>query len=333
MKAIQYTEYGSPNVLHLTEVTKPTPKDNEVLIKIHATTVNFGDVTARKMGKLSPSEFHMSLPFWLIARIMFGFRKPKINILGAEFAGEIEAVGQDVTRFKTGDSVFGYVGSAMGANAEYLCMAEDGVLAIKPNNMSYEEATTIPYGATMALPILEKGNLQPGQKILINGASGGIGSAALQLAKYYGAEVTAVCSTSNLEMVKSLGADKVIDYTQEDFTQNGETYDVILDILGKSSFSACKDSLKPNGVYLLASFKMKPLFQMLWTSITRSNKNVICALATESSENLAFAKELIEEGKIKTVIDRCFPLEQTAEAHHYIESGDKKGQIVITVVT
>lgn len=191
MKAIVYTEYGSPDVLKLEEVEKPVPSDDEVLIKNHATTVNFGDITARRMGEMPPSEFHMSFPFWLIARIMFGINKPKINILGAEFAGEVETVGKDVTRFKVGDQVFGYLGPAMGANAEYLCMSEDGTVAIKPSNMSYEEAAIIPYGSTMALPILRKVNIQAGQKVLINGASGAIGSAALQLAKHFGAEVTA----------------------------------------------------------------------------------------------------------------------------------------------
>jgi NADPH:quinone reductase-like Zn-dependent oxidoreductase len=220
----------------------------------------------------------------------------------------------------------------MGANAEYVCIAEKGCVAIKPANMSYPEAAAVPYGMVMALPILRKVNLQPGQKILINGASGSIGSHALQLAKHFGAEVTGVCGTPRMEFVKALGADKVIDYKREDFTKNGEAYDVILDILGKSSFEACKNSLTPNGVYLLASFKTKHLLQMLWTSMF-SSKKVICALATESAENLDFARELIEAGKLKTIIDRCYPLEQTAEAHRYIENGDKKGVVVITVAS
>ncbi|HXQ33472.1 MAG TPA: NAD(P)-dependent alcohol dehydrogenase, partial [Anaerolineales bacterium] len=213
---------------------------------------------------------------------------------------------------------------------EYLCMAEDGLVAFKPANMSYAEAASVPYGGLTALNLLRKVNIQPGQKVLINGASGGIGSAAVQLAKYYGAEVTGVCATPRLEFVKSLGADKVIDYTKEDFTKNGETYDLIFDILGKSSFSRCKSSLKQNGRYLLASFKMKQLFQMLWTSLIGDRK-VICALSSENPKDLIFIKELVEAGKIKSIIDRRYPLEQIAEAHRYIEEGYKKGSVVITV--
>jgi len=330
MKAIVYTKYGSPEVLQLKEVEKPTPKDDEILIRIYATPVNYGDTLARNFASISPRKFNMPFIFWLPARMAFGFRKPKIKILGSEFAGEIEAVGKDVKLFKAGDKVFGYRGMSMGANTEYLCMPEDGLVAIKPANMTYEEAAAVPYGALTALNLLRNVNLQSGQKVLINGASGGIGSAAVQLAKYFGAEVTGVCGTPRLELVKSLGADKVIDYTKEDFTQSGETYDLIFDILGKSSFSRCKSSLNQNGRYLLASFKMKQLFQMLWTSMIGSQK-VICALSLEKTEDLIFIKELIEAGKIKSIIDRCYPLEQTAEAHGYVETGNKKGNVVITI--
>lgn len=330
MKAILYTEYGPPNVLQLRDVEKPAPKDNEILIRIHATPVNYGDTLARNFREVSPLKFNMPFFFWLPARIVFGISKPKINILGSELAGQIEAVGKDVKRFKKGDPVFGYRGQSMGANAEYLCMPEDGLVTIKPTNMTYAEAAAVPYGALTALNLLRKVNIQPGQKVLINGASGGIGSAAVQLAKHFGAEVTGVCSTPRLEFVKSLGADKVIDYTKEDFTQNGETYDLIFDILGRSSFSRCKSSLNENGRYLLASFKMKQLFQMLWTSMI-GNKKVICALSGEKLEDLLFIKELVEAGKIKSVIDRRYPLEQTAEAHRYIETGHKKGNVVITL--
>ncbi len=331
MKAIVYTKYGPPEVLQLKEVEKPTPKDNEVLIRIFATPVNYGDIVARNFKNISLRDFHMPMPFWFGARIYFGLRKPRITILGAELAGEIESVGKDVNRFKEGDQVFGYIGQSMGANAECLCMPEDGCVAIKPANMTYEEAATVPYGAIMALNLLRRVNIQPGQKVLVNGASGGIGSAAVQLAKsHFGAEVTGVCSTPRLELVKSLGADKVIDYTKEDFTQSGETYDLIFDILGKSSFSSCKSSLSQNGRYLLASFKMRQLFQMLWTKIIGSRK-VICAMATDKAEDLIFIRELVEAGKIKSVIDRRYPLEQTAEAHSYVEKGLKKGHIVITV--
>jgi NADPH:quinone reductase-like Zn-dependent oxidoreductase len=330
MKAIVCTKYGPPEVLELKDVERPAPKDNEVLIRVHATSVNFGDILARNFKEISPRKFNMPFLFWIFAKIAFGLRKPKINILGSEFAGEIESAGKDVKSFKQGDQVFGYLGQSMGAYAEYLCMPEDGCVAIKPANMTYEEAAVVPYGAIMALNLLRKVNIQPGTKVLVNGASGGIGSAAVQLAKYFGAEVTGVCGTLRLELVKSLGADKVIDYTKEDFTQSGETYDLIFDVLGKSSFSGCKSSLKQNGRYLLASFKMRQLFQMLWTSMIGSKK-VICALAIDKQEDLIFIKELIEEGKIKSFIDRHYSLEQTAEAHRYIEKGQKKASVVITV--
>ncbi|NOQ95844.1 MAG: zinc-binding dehydrogenase [Desulfobacterales bacterium] len=331
MKAIVYTEYGPPEVLQLKEVEKPTPKDNEVLIRVYATSVNYGDVMARNMRNISPRNFNMPFPLWLPTRIMFGFRKPRIRTLGSELAGEIESVGKDVKLFREGDQVFGYRGMSMGANADYLCMPEDGCVAIKPANMTYEEAAAVPYGAMMALSLLRKVDIQSGQKVLINGASGGIGSAAVQLAKsLFGANVTGVCSTPRLELVKSLGADRVIDYTREDFTESGETYDLIFDILGKSSFSRCKGSLKQNGRYLLASFKMGHLAHMLWTRIIGSRK-VICAMASDRKEDLVRVKELIEAGKIKAVIDRRFPLEQTADAHRYVETGHKKGHVVIRV--
>jgi NADPH:quinone reductase-like Zn-dependent oxidoreductase len=339
MKAIVCTKYGPPDVLQLQEVAKPTPKEDEILIRIYATSVNYGDLVARNFKEISPRKFNMPFLFWLISKIYFGLRKPKITILGSEFAGEIESAGKDVKSFRQGDQVFGYLGQSMGAYAEYLCMPEDGVLAKKPANMTFEEAAVVPMGAIMALFLLrEKGNIQPGQKVLVNGASGSIGSAAVQLAKsHFGAEVTGVCSTPRLELVKSLGADKVIDYTKEDFTQSGETYDLIFDILGKSSFSRCKSALSQNGRYLLASFKMRQLAQMLWTSMIGSlpgrqtGKKVICALAPGSIEDLISVKELIEEGKIKAAIDRRFPLEQAAEAHSYVEQGHKKGHVVITV--
>jgi NADPH:quinone reductase-like Zn-dependent oxidoreductase len=330
MKAIVYEKYGSPDVLHLKEVEKPTPKDNEVRVRVHATPINFGDLMARNFGNISLREFHMPALFYLLARMAFGFNKPKKPILGNEFAGEIEAVGKDVKRFHVGDPVFGYRGQNMGAHAEYVCMPENGLVASKPSTMTYEEAAAVPYGALTALSLLRKVNLQSGQKVLINGASGAIGSAAVQLAKYYGAEVTGVCSTPRLEMVKALGADKVIDYTQTDFTQSGETYDLIFDILGKSSFARCQRSLKPNGRYLLASFKMKQLFQMLWTSRFGSQK-VICALSSENPDDLLFIKELAEAGKLKSIVDRCYPLELAAEAHRYMETGNRHGSVIISV--
>ena len=330
MKAIVYEKYGPPEVLQLKEVGKPTPKDNEILIKVFATPVNYGDIVARNFKNISAREFHMPLLFLLPAKISFGLKKPRRPILGGELAGEVEAVGKNVKRFKKGDQVFGYPGQKMGANAEYLCMPEDGMVGIKPDNMTFEEAACVPYGGIMALSHLRKVNVQSGHKVLINGASGGIGSIALQLAKSYGAEVTGVCGTPRLEYVKSLGADEVIDYTKEDFTKNNERYDLIYDILGKSSFSRCKSSLTQNGRYLLASFKMGKVFQMMGTSIIGSKK-VICAIASEKQEDLTFLKELVEAGKIKTIIDKTYPLEQTAEAHSYVEKGLKKGHIVITL--
>ena len=330
MKAIVYTEYGPPEVLQLKEVEKPIPKDNEILIKNFASSINYGDLIVRNFKNIPAQEFHMPLPFWLPSRIGFGFNKPKKTILGNTFAGEIEKVGKDVKRFKEGDLVFGYRGQSMGCYAEYLCMPENRTVDIMPANMTYEEAVTVPYGALMALTILRKVKIQSGQRVLINGASGGIGSAAVQLAKDSGAEVTGVCGTLRLDFVKTLGADNVIDYTNEDFTQNGKTYDLILDILGKSSFSRCKTSLTENGYYLLASFKLRPVFQMLWTKIAGSKK-VICAIASDKQEDFLIIRELIEAGKIKSVIDRRYPLEQTAEAHRYVETGQKKGNVVITV--
>jgi NADPH:quinone reductase-like Zn-dependent oxidoreductase len=331
MKAIVFTEYGPPDVLQLKEVAKPVPRDNEMLIRIHATPVSFGDVLVRDLKAISPGKFHMPFLFWLIAKAYFGVRKPRITILGSEFAGEIEAVGRDVKRFRPGDQVFGYRGSRMGAYAEYLCMPENEVLALKPANMTYEEAAAVPYGAIMALNLLRKVDLQPGQRVLVNGASGGIGPFVVQLAKsLFGADVTGVCSTPRLEYVRSLGADKVIDYTQEDFSDSDETYDYIFDILGKSSFSKVKRSLKPNGRCLLVSFKMKQLGQMLWTSLA-GGKKVICALSSEKAQDLVFIKGLVEAGRIKAVIDKCYPLAQAAEAHRYVAQGQKKGSVVVTV--
>lgn len=308
----------------------PVPKDNELLIRVYASSVKYGDIIGRNFKEISPGRFNMPFLFWFFAKMYFGFRKPKITILGSEFAGRVESVGENVTLFEPEDQVFGYTGQSMGAYAEYICISEKGILTAKPANMTCEEAAVVPYGAIMALNLLRKVNVCSRQKVLIIGASGGIGSAAVQIAKNFEAEVTGVCSTQRLEFVTSLGADKVIDYNKEDFTRNGEKYDLIFDILGKSSFSASKDSLKQNGQYLLASFKTKQLFQMVWTSFF-SSKKVICALAQEKPEDLIFVKELIKKGKIKSVIDKSYPLEQAAEAHRYVESGQKKGEVVITI--
>jgi NADPH:quinone reductase-like Zn-dependent oxidoreductase len=325
MKAIVHTKYGPPDELQLREVEKPAPKDNEVRIKIHAATVTTSDCNIRNQTFIPA---YLRLP----VRMEFGLLKPKEGILGFDLAGEVEAVGKDVTRFKAGDPVFGTTEPAYGAHAEYVCLPEDAVLTTKPANMSYEEAATVPVIGNTALHFVrDMGNIGTGQEVLINGASGGIGTFAVQLAKYFGAEVTGVCSTRNLELVRSLGADHVIDYTQEDFTKSGRTYDVIFDAVSKSSFSRCRDSLKENGLYLVTVPSVTVLLQALWSS-RRGGKQVKMEGAPAKIENLVFLKELVEAGRLRTVIDRRYALEQTAEAFRYVEKGRKRGHVVITVV-
>lgn len=320
MKAAVYTKYGPPDVLQLKEVEKPTPKDNEVLIKIYATTVTAVDSIFRRGNQVA-------------ARLFTGLRKPKMTTLGSELTGEIVAIGKDVKRFKVGDQIFGTTAD-FGAHAEYICLPEDAALIKKPANMTYEQAAAL--CDITALPFLRDGaNIQPGQKILINGASGGIGTVAVQLARHFGAEVTGVCSSANVELVKSLGADEVIDYTREDFTQNGKSYDIIFDTVGKSSFSRSKGSLKSGGVYLTPVVSLPLLLQMLWTSIIGSKKAKIVFAglrpAGEQIKDLTLLKELFEAGRLKAVIDRTYPLEQIAEAHRYVDKGHKKGNVIITV--
>lgn len=318
IKAIVCPKYGPPEVLQLQEVEKPAPRDNEILIRVHSTAVSSGDVRIRKAD-----------PFGV--RLFFGLVRPKNPILGFVFAGKIEAVGNEVKLFKAGDQVFGTTGMRFGAYAEYLCLPEKAVVAIKPDEMSYQEAAAIPFGGNTSLYFLRKANIQTGQKVLIYGASGALGTSAVQLAKHFGAEVTGVCSSANLEMVKSLGADQVIDYTKEDFTNSGETYDVIFDTVGESPFSGCVKSLKKNGFYLRAvHMELSPIVRGLWTSLT-SSKKVIGGTISEKPEDLIYLKKLFEKGDLKAVIDRTYPLEQMAEAHKYVEKGHKKGNVVIVL--
>lgn len=330
MKALIYESYGPPEVLKLVEIEKPSPKENEILIRNHAASVNYGDALARNFKDVTPGKFNMPFLFWLMAKFFFGFSKPKVKILGSEFSGEVEAVGNAVTRFKIGDKVFGYRGQSMGAYAEYLVVPENSVVALKPENISYEEAAAVPGGSMVAFFILRKLNIQRGQKVLINGASGGNGNFAVQIAKNLGAEVTGVCGTNRVDFVKALGADSVIDYTKEDFTKNGQKYDIIFDVLGRAGFSNCKNSLAENGRYVLVSFKVKQLLQMMWTSFF-GNKKVKCVLSPQKLDDLVAVTKMIEEGKIKSIIDKTFPMDQAVEAHKYAEQGNKKGNVVISV--
>jgi len=302
MRAVAYTRYGPPNVLQIVEVPKPAPSDGEILIRVHATTVTIGDCRLRG--------FRFPRLFWFFMRMQHGVRRPGLPIPGSEFSGVIESVGKDVKSFNPGDQVFGSTGMRFAANAEYVCLPKAGVLTHKPANMTHEEAAAVPFGALAALHFLRQANLLGGQKVLINGASGSLGTYAVQLVQYFGANASGVCSTSNLDLVRSLGAENAIDYTQEDFTETGDLYDVVFDAVGKSSASACRKLLAPSGTYVSSA----------------------AGLVQDSAEDLVFLKGLIEAGRLRAVIDRCYPLEQIAEAHRYVELGHKKGNVVITLV-
>jgi len=318
LKAVVYEKFGSPDVLEYREVEKPTVMEDDILVKIHASSMNAID-------------WHIRVPTPSMARLMGGsaktlFMKPKYPILGADFAGKIESVGKNIEQFKIDDEVFGAVKA--GCHAEYICVSEKDA-TLKPVNMTFEQAAAVPTCGFMALQGLrDKGNIQSGQRVLINGASGGVGTFAVQIAKSFGAEVTGVCSTRNLELVKSIGADKVIDYTKEDFTKNGESYDLIFDVVAKSSFSKCKDSLKPEGVYVSTVFGLRPILRKFWTSMT-SSKKMIPYLGTFNKEDIIFVRDLIEAGKVTSVIDRVYPLSEAAEAHRYVEKGHARGKVIL----
>lgn len=323
MKAVVCTKYGPPEVLQLKEIEKPVPKDKEVLIKIQATTVSAADYRVRS--------FQVPTIFWIPGRLMLGLRKPRKPILGMELSGEIEAIGKDVTKFKQGDQVFAATLQTFGAYAEYICLPEEGPIAIKPTNISFEEVAAIPIGARTAYHYLKKiANIKPKQKVLIYGASGSVGTYAIQLAKYFGAEVTGVCSTANLSWVKSLGADKVIDYTKGNFWEEFETYDILFVTIDKLPFAVCKKALKETGIYLNIGRPI-PSFHMIWTSLTSRNKVVVGENSPESSEALIILKKIMEEGYLKPVIDKVFTLDQIVEAHKYVDKGHKKGNVVIVV--
>jgi len=317
LKAIVYTEYGPPEVLKLTEVPKPKPKDKEILIRVHATSVTSGDWHLRKAD-----------PF--IVRLFFGLFKPRRKILGGVAAGVVEAVGKDVNRFNTGDRVFGSTSMEMGSYAEYVCLSEDGVLALMPDDLSFEEAAAIPFGGNTALHFLKSAKLEKGRSVLLYGASGAVGTAAVQLAKHFGAEVTAVCSTRNIELVRSLGADKVIDYTKEDFSKSKHRYDVVYEAVGKRSLKDCLKVLKPGGILLMGSAGLKDTILGALTSLIGSKK-VVLGIMSETAEDMEFMKELAEAGIFKPVIDRTYSLDEIVEAHHYVEKGHKSGNVVVRV--
>lgn len=323
MKAIRYTRFGQPDVLHLAEIDKPVPASNQVLIKVHASTVNSGDCKLRSFKDIP----------WTIAipsRFVFGFRTPKKPILGGDFAGEVEAVGDQVTKWKPGDKVFGFTGMCFGAYAQYLCVSADGAIAPMPENQSYQEMAAIPFGVLTGMHFLKAGKIAAGENVMIYGASGAVGVAAIQLAKHFGATVTGVCSTKHVQLVRALGADHVIDYTQQDYLQSQTKYDMVFDTVGKTTFSKCKRILNPNGRYLQTVFAIRHLLLMLCVNLTSSRK-IICSISPDNADDLLYVKKLVEDGQYNPVIDRTYPLEQTAQAHRYVDEGHKTGSVVLTV--
>jgi NADPH:quinone reductase-like Zn-dependent oxidoreductase len=322
MKAIVYEKYGPPDVLELREIEKPSPKNDEILIKVRATTVSTGDWRARSL--------EMPPGFGFMGRLFFGISKPRQPILGTELAGDVEAVGSDVKAFKAGDAVFAFPGASLGCHAEYKCLQESSPVVSKPANLSYGEAAALSFGGTTALHFFRKGNLASGEKVLVNGASGCVGSAAVQLAKHFGADVTGVCSTANVELVRSLGARDVIDYTKQDFTENGVLYDVIVDAAGTAPFSRCKGSLKDGGRLLQVLGGFGDLLQAPWVSLT-SKQKVVAGPASERVEDLRLLAKLAEAGEFKPVIDQVYPFEQMVEAHRRVDSGHKRGSVVVSL--
>lgn len=322
MRAIEYNQYGPPSVLHLTEAPKPFPRDNEILIKIRATTVTAGDCRLRALN--------VPFGFRTLLRLFLGFSRPRRRVLGMELAGDIESVGKAVSKFKPGDSVFAYSGIGMGCYAEYKCMSEDEAVVLKPPNLSYQEAAALSYGGTTALNFLNRAQIKSGETILINGASGAVGSAAVEIAKHFGAEVTGVCSTVNLVWVQSLGADHVIDYTKEDFTGNGKKYDIIFDAVGSAPYSRSKTSLEENGRFLMVNGGLLEMLLIPWITLT-SRRKIIGGAAANKVDDLRYLAKLAKAGEFKPAIDRCYPLEDIAEAHAYVDTGRKKGNIVVTL--
>lgn len=322
MKAAVYERYGPPEVVEVKEIEKPTPKDDEVLIRVRASTVTTGDWRARSL--------EMPRGFGLMGRLAFGISKPRQPILGTELAGEIEAVGVNVKRFKPGDDVFAFAGAAFGGHAEYRCLRDDRPIVPKPANLTYEEAASLSFGGTTALDFFRRAKLSSGEKVLVNGASGNVGTAAVQLARHFGAQLTGVCSTANLELVRSLGAHRVIDYTKDDFTRDGETYDVIVDTVGTAPYSRCRHSLTQRGRLLAVLGGLGDLLLAPWISLTTS-RTVIAGPARERVEDLRELAALAEAGQLKAVIDRRYPLESIVEAHRHVDSGRKRGSVVITM--